>query len=51
MARIKSPAGKHSLTAKLILMAYGCITLPIAIFKKLTTGIHGSHIALVFEKQ
>ena len=50
MARIKSPGGKHTKTEKLEMLAFGLITLPKAIFKKLTRGINGSHIAVIFEK-
>jgi hypothetical protein len=32
------------------MMAWGIITVPLALFKKITTGINGSHIAVVFEK-
>lgn len=50
-ARVKTPGGKHSRNEKLRMLAWGLITVPIAVFKKLTTGINGSHIAVVFEKK
>lgn len=49
-ANIKTPAGLHTLAEKIKMLAWGLITVPQAIIKKLTTGINGSHIAVVFEK-
>jgi len=49
-AGIKTPAGRHSLAEKIKMLLWGIITVPTAIIKKLTTGINGSHIAVVFEK-
>jgi 2-polyprenyl-3-methyl-5-hydroxy-6-metoxy-1,4-benzoquinol methylase len=48
---IKSLPGKHSLIDKLLLSVLGLITLPVTLIKKITKGINGSHIAIVFEKQ
>ncbi len=50
MAHVKSPAGKHTNGEKIKMLAYGLITVPVAIIKKVTKGINGSHIAIVFEK-
>ena len=50
MANIKTPAGKHSLSEKIRMLLLGVVTVPAAIIKKLTSGINGSHIAVVFEK-
>ncbi len=50
MALIKTPAGKHSLGEKIKILAMGLITVPLTIYKKFTKGLHGSHIAVVFEK-
>lgn len=49
-AGVKSPAGLHSGAEKLRMMFWGFITLPGSILKKITYGINGSHIAVVFEK-
>jgi len=49
-AGIKSPAGLHTMPEKMRMLLWGLITVPQAIIKKLTTGINGSHIAVVFEK-
>lgn len=51
MADIKSPAGLHTTTEKIKMILLGIITVPLSILKKLTKGINGSHIAVVFEKQ
>ncbi len=51
MAGIRSPGGKHNTTEKIKMLLWGIITVPMAILKKLTTGINGSHIAVVFEKR
>lgn len=51
LARVKSPGGKHSEGEKLRMMAWGVLTVPFALFTKITKGINGSHIAVVFEKQ
>ena len=50
-ANIKTPAGLHTAAEKIRMLIWGLITVPQAIIKKLTTGINGSHIAVVFEKQ
>jgi 2-polyprenyl-3-methyl-5-hydroxy-6-metoxy-1,4-benzoquinol methylase len=50
LAKVKSPAGCHSTGEKIKMMWYGIYTLPLALVKKLTLGINGSHIAIVFEK-
>lgn len=51
MANIKSLPGKHSLSEKFRLLLFGLITTPLTVIKKITKGLHGSHIALVFEKK
>ena len=50
LAGIKSLGGRHSLTQKIIMSSLALITLPEAFVKKLTRGLHGSHMALVFRK-
>lgn len=50
-AGVKSPAGLHSGAEKMRMMLWGFITFPGSILKKITSGINGSHIAVVFEKQ
>ncbi len=50
LAHVKSPGGKHSRTEKIRMLAWGLLTVPLAIFKKISRGINGSHIAVVFEK-
>lgn len=50
LAHIKSPGGKHSLAEKLTMLTWGLLTVPLATFKKISKGINGSHIAVVFEK-
>ena len=50
LAGIKSLPGKHSLKEKIIMLLLGPITLSGALIKKITTGIHGSHIAVLFQK-
>jgi SAM-dependent methyltransferase len=49
-AHVKSPAGKHTTGEKIKMLVYGLVTVPLAIIKKITGGINGSHIAIVFEK-
>ena len=51
MAKIKSLPGKHSLSEKIRLSLFGLITVPLTVIKKITKGLHGSHIAIVFEKK
>ncbi len=50
LSGIKSMAGKHSAKEKMIISLFGLLTLPATIIKKVTKGLHGSHIAVVFEK-
>jgi len=50
LAHVKSPGGKHSQAEKMKMLSWGLWTVPVAIFKKITRGINGSHIAVVFEK-
>ncbi len=50
LAHIKSPGGKHTRAEKKQMLTWGLITIPMAIIKKISKGINGSHIALVFEK-
>ncbi len=50
LLNIKSIGGQHSAIEKAKMMAMGCVTLPIAISKKITNQINGSHIAVVFTK-
>ena len=51
LAKIKSPAGRHTVGEKIKMILWAAITVPAAIIKKITTGINGSHIAVVFEKK
>ncbi len=51
LAHVKSPGGKHSRAEKVKMLSWGLLTVPLAIFKKISKGINGSHIAVVFEKQ
>ena len=48
---IKSLTGKHPIKDKLLLSILGLITLPVTFIKKVTKGINGSHIAIVFQKK
>ena len=50
LAHVKSPGGKHSMGEKIKMLSWGLLTVPLAIYKKLSKGINGSHIAVVFEK-
>ncbi len=50
LLNIKSIGGNHSTAEKIKMMLMGVITIPAAIIKKITKGINGSHIAVVFEK-
>lgn len=50
LLNIKSIGGKHSASEKIKMMLMGMVTVPAAIIKKMTKGINGSHIAVVFEK-
>ena len=50
IAHIKSPGGRHTTAEKIKMLALGIITIPQAIYKKISKGINGSHIAVVFEK-
>jgi ubiquinone/menaquinone biosynthesis C-methylase UbiE len=50
MAGIKSLPGKHSVAEKIRILLYAGITLPLTIIKKITKGLNGSHIAVVFQK-
>ena len=50
LAQVKTPAGNHTMGEKIKLLLYGIMTVPKAIIKKISKGINGSHIAIVFEK-
>jgi 2-polyprenyl-3-methyl-5-hydroxy-6-metoxy-1,4-benzoquinol methylase len=50
LLNIKSIGGKHTAAEKIKMMMAAVYTLPAAVVKKLTTGINGSHIAVVFKK-
>jgi hypothetical protein len=50
MGGIKSPAGLHTFSEKIKMLFLGLVTVPLSIIKKLSKGINGSHIAVVFEK-
>lgn len=50
LLNIKSVGGKHTATEKIKMIMMAAITIPAAIYKKITTGINGSHIAVVFKK-
>ena len=51
LAHVKSPGGKHSRAEKIKMISWGALTVPLAIIKKMSKGINGSHIAVVFEKK
>lgn len=51
LAGIQTLAGKHSLPEKIKMGLLSLITLPATILKKLTKGLHGSHIVVVFQKR
>jgi 2-polyprenyl-3-methyl-5-hydroxy-6-metoxy-1,4-benzoquinol methylase len=50
LLNIKSIGGKHTLAEKIKMLLTGTVTLPAAVYKKLTGGINGSHIAVVLKK-
>jgi 2-polyprenyl-3-methyl-5-hydroxy-6-metoxy-1,4-benzoquinol methylase len=50
LAGIKSPPGKHSLPEKIKMASLAFITLPVTLARKLSTGLRGSHMAVVFQK-
>jgi hypothetical protein len=50
LAHVKSPGGKHTRAEKIKMLSWGVLTVPLAIIKKISKGINGSHIAVVFEK-
>lgn len=50
LGKVLNPAGLHTTGEKIKMALLGFITVPLSIIKKLTKGIHGSHIAVVFEK-
>lgn len=51
LAGIKSLPGRHSVKEKLLLSVFGFVTLPLTFIKKITRGLNGSHIAVLFEKK
>jgi 2-polyprenyl-3-methyl-5-hydroxy-6-metoxy-1,4-benzoquinol methylase len=51
ISNVKSLPGRHSVKEKLLMATIGLVTLPLTIIKKIIKGIHGSHIASVFEKK
>lgn len=51
LANIKSLPGSHTFSEKIKMILWGSVTVPMAILKKITSGINGSHLAVVFEKQ
>ena len=50
MAGVKSLPGKHSSPEKILILLFCMVTIPLTIIKKLTRGLHGSHLAVVFKK-
>ena len=50
MGKVITPAGKHTTAEKIKMLLYGIFTVPLSFIKKYTTGINGSHIAVVFRK-
>ena len=50
IGNVISPAGLHTTGEKIKMALLGLITVPLSIIKKITKGINGSHIAVVFEK-
>ena len=51
LAGIKSLPGKHSLKENLAISLFGLITVPLTLTKKITKGLNGTHIAVLFEKK
>lgn len=51
LAGIKSLPGHHSLKEKMQMSLAGLVTLPLTVIKKITKGLNGSHIAVLFEKE
>ena len=51
LAGIISVPGKHSVKDKILISLFGVLTIPATFIKKITKGLHGSHIAVVFEKK
>jgi len=51
IANVKSLKREHTKTEWLKIAAAAAIALPHAIFKKISSGIHGSFITVVFEKK
>ena len=50
MAGIKSLPGNHSSTEKILILLFCMVTIPLTVIKKLSKGLHGSHLAVVFKK-
>ena len=50
MGKVLTPAGMHTVAEKIKMLLLGLITVPLSFIKKITTGINGSHIAVVFKK-
>lgn len=48
---IKTLPGQHSLIEKILIALLCTLTLPVTVIKKITVGLHGSHIVVVFEKK
>ena len=51
LAGIRSLPGQHSTAEKLKIAGYALYTVPLTLFKKITKGINGSHIAVRFRKK
>lgn len=51
MAGVKSLPGRHSAKEKILISIYATLSLPLTFIKKVTKGLQGSHIAVVFEKK
>lgn len=50
LAGVKSLPSKHSVKEKMVISMFAVGALPLTLIKKFTTGLKGSHIAVVFEK-
>jgi 2-polyprenyl-3-methyl-5-hydroxy-6-metoxy-1,4-benzoquinol methylase len=48
---IKSMINNHTFAEKLKMLCLAPLTAPISIFKKLTTGLNGAYIVVMFEKE
>lgn len=50
LLNIKTIGGQHSLAEKIKMLLMGIVSIPFTLIKKISTGINGSHIAILFTK-